>query len=309
MFYSIDHASILSASSSPSSSGTCKCEGAVLMDDPMKGDVLSADRYHTKMFACNGLLCLNLNGDRTLILWNPYTKESKKIELPSCVLWPAAKGYGFGYDSSINDYKFVYIVWNEVNVYMLGSDLWRRVNTTTTCNFSYDGLHFNGVLHWLGTIVTRERTKLIVAFDLSSETYMNLHFPEETITLHADGNVYFKLQVLGDSLCLVCGLLGRVGRVDVWVIQNYGVRESWIKKFTTTEADITRHPFFLEFHWSFDNGEILVQVQQQFFLYDQENDRVRWLNINATDDNFSCVKSKSDVESLVSLTCNRNLFI
>ncbi|XP_026420755.1 F-box/kelch-repeat protein At3g23880-like [Papaver somniferum] len=310
MFYSIDYASLLSASSSSSSSSTCKREGAVPMDDPVKGELLNTC-FYIKMFAsCNGLLCLNFNGNRTLILWNPYTKESQKIILPSCVPWPVTKGYGFGYSSRINNYKFVHIDRDEVYVYTLGSDEWRRVNASTICDFYYEGLDLNGVLHWLGTTAIGDfskPTKLIVAFDLSSETYMNLPLPEESIMLHPDGSCDLKLKVLGDSLCLVCGVPDV--QVDVWVMQNYGVTESWTKQFTTRQVGITEHPYFLEFHWSFDSGEILIQFLEHLFLYDQENDRIRRLNINGTDDKFSSVEMKSYAENLVSLTCNRNLFI
>ncbi|XP_026416033.1 F-box/kelch-repeat protein At3g06240-like [Papaver somniferum] len=286
VFYSVDYASILSASTSLSLT-TCECDGAVLMDNPKlkRKYGVEESRFIQILGSCNGLLCLGAASSGALILWNPSTKEYKEIMLPPVNLpWPS---YGFGYDSKFDDYKLVCIVENEVYVYTLRSNTWRTVNTIACGYLESTGLHLNGALHWIGA--TNKTIRDIVAFDISSEKFMNLPIPDEILLLPKGS--YCDLTVLGDSLCIVCGVFN--DWVDIWVMQDYGVGESWTKLITTSQRS-TIKPY-----WSLKNGEILIQNPQGFVLYDQKNDRVRFLKFSGID-GFGYLQSQSYIESLVS---------
>ncbi|XP_026451632.1 F-box protein CPR1-like [Papaver somniferum] len=153
------------------------------------------------------------------------------------------------------------------------------------------GLLNNGALHWPWATATGGIRKHIVAFDISNEKFRILPFPEDVMLRP---NNRCKLRVLGDSLCLVCLVPGLP--VDVWVMQNYGVRESWTKKFTSTQ--------FLQpslANWSLKNGEILIQLQLDFALYDQKKNRIRILEFNGIDRFNYLLQSESYMESLVPL--------
>ncbi|XP_026451734.1 F-box/kelch-repeat protein At3g06240-like [Papaver somniferum] len=194
------------------------------MDDPLK-EMNGVETHDVKILgSCNGLLCLGAyvinatNAIRTLILWNPSSKEYKVIIPP---LGHLCCAYGFGYDSKIKDYKLVCLDSTDVYACSLQSNSWRKV-TTIPYNKHFresGGLLLNGAIHW-------SAAKTIVAFDVSSETFMNFPFAEEIKPSRET-----TLTVLGDSLCLVYGVPDV--RVDVRVMQNYGVTNSWTKRFTT----------------------------------------------------------------------------
>lgn len=119
--------------------------------------------------SCNGLICLGIRmspemeeeeeEEDIVCIWNPATKEYKKISLPIC-----GDDYnvrcGFGYDNSIDDYQLV-SVWDygnagsfKIEVYPLGSDSWSTIRTPVPYSFPVDithGLLCKGALHWLGT--------------------------------------------------------------------------------------------------------------------------------------------------------------
>ncbi|XP_026416032.1 F-box/kelch-repeat protein At3g06240-like [Papaver somniferum] len=298
IFYSIDYASTL-------------C-GAVLMNYPNdnNNNAITHTNRHLIVGSSNGLILLLASDSEKLFLWNPSTREYKEI-----IRAPAPEesllSYGFDYDAKTDNYKLVGIAtgqsdddgeldnFSEVYLYIAGS--WsRRQNIPYVYSDVTGGVLLNGVLHWLGEAVhwsgdTATREKTIISFDINTEKFIGLPLPEETMTYPEE---IFDVQVLGDSLCLTSGV--RDVRVDVWVMQNYGVRESWTKQFTISQKRMTEEPRLLKFYGSIKDSEILIQVGEHLGLYDQKNDSVRILNINGiTDGNFF---SESYVESLVSVS-------
>ncbi|XP_026443083.1 F-box/kelch-repeat protein At3g06240-like [Papaver somniferum] len=292
-FYSVAYASILTAAASSKSD-----VGTVLMDTPVI-EVNGVESRHIYFIgSCNGLLCLGATYIPTVILWNPSTNEYKKIILPEDV-FISTGCYGFGFDSKVNDYKLVGITRDEVHALALKSNSWSRFNTIT---HGYNpselvGLLLNGVLHWSVAASSGEKHKFVLCFDISSEKFINWPFPEAIIERPKDS--YVMLRVWGESLCLVCGIDDV--RVDVWVMQTYGVKETWVKKFTTTQVDITSYCALSQLHWSIKDEEILIQERKEFILYDAKNDRVMSLYFNGVNGRFDNLILESYVESMVSL--------
>ncbi|XP_026432716.1 F-box/kelch-repeat protein At3g06240-like [Papaver somniferum] len=115
--------------------------------------------------SCNGVVYLWSHGMQLHFLWNPATKEWKKLPklgtkynyLPRCC-------HGFGYDYVADDYKLVEIVRNEettsVQVYSLKSNSWKSLQTIQyklrssragiLSTRTLSGMIFNGALHWFG---------------------------------------------------------------------------------------------------------------------------------------------------------------
>ncbi|XP_026416019.1 F-box/kelch-repeat protein At3g06240-like [Papaver somniferum] len=297
IFYSIDYASIL--------------REAVLMNYPNdnNNNSITHSIYHFIVGSCNGLILLLADDSEKLFLWNPSTREYKEIIRAPAPL-KSYLAYGLGYDAKSDNYKLVCIAtgksdddelddFSEVYSYTAGS--WSRgQNILYVHSDITGGVLLNGVLHWLGEAVhwsgdTATREKTIISFDINSEKFIGLPLPEETMKCPEE---IFDVQVLGDSLCLICGV--RNVHVDVWVMQNYGVRESWTKQFTITQEGMTEEPRLLKFYGSVKYSEILIQVGERLGLYDQKNDSVRILDINGINDGNFC--SESYVESLVSVS-------
>ncbi|XP_026428655.1 F-box/kelch-repeat protein At3g06240-like [Papaver somniferum] len=298
-FYIVDYDSISSGLSSR------KCEPVARLNYPVSVNNGVRNPYVDIVGSCNGLLCVIAPVCDTPIIWNPSTTEYKEIILPppdNHLRWVS---YGFGYDRKINDYKLVCLSWEEVYIYRLRSSSSRKLVKNIPCGKVWEpaGLLLNGALHWTlaANAITGEISKIIVVFDISSEKFMSWPFPEEIVLRTPDSSCY--LQVFENSLCIISSV--HAARVDVWVMQNYGVTESWTKPFTTAQERITNSPYSLELYWYCINGDILILVEGRFGIYDQKNDRIKFLNINGLDDGYTygqprCVGG-SYVESLVSL--------
>lgn len=67
---------------------------------------------------------------------------------------------------------------------------------------------------------------------------------------------------------------------EVWVMQNYGVRESWTKRYTISNERIL-NAYLPSLVWSFKSGELLVGIWSIFDLviYDPTDESVREPNM------------------------------
>ncbi|XP_026445181.1 uncharacterized protein LOC113345706 [Papaver somniferum] len=112
---------------------------AVKMDYPFK----SAGYHVSLKSACNGLVYLGLNDGRefSLCLWNPATKEYKKLpeslsadlnDIQYSYWFEGCAVYGLCYDYETDDYKVVKVVnltgsmYSFAYVYTLGSNSWKH---------------------------------------------------------------------------------------------------------------------------------------------------------------------------------------
>ncbi|KAL8126259.1 F-box protein CPR1-like [Apium graveolens] len=177
----------------------------------------------------------NLN----LALVNPATRNYKllpvsPIEYPVCYSKTKCEfiTYGFGYDSVHDDYNVVRIAqfpdvkMNEVKIYSLKFNEWRRGD-----DFPYrlgcttQAVYLNDALHWMATIPTQFGFDLptSVAFDLATQEYRLIPKPP-----YSGFSEFMEiLTVLGGKLCMNRNYDMR--HIDMWVMESYGVGESWTK--------------------------------------------------------------------------------
>ncbi|XP_026441149.1 F-box protein CPR1-like [Papaver somniferum] len=217
---------------------------------------------------------------------NPLTREFKEFKKPG--KYYADVTYGFGYDSNIDDYKLVMTSNYErdccyiIDVYTVKSDSWSS-SIQGMAKFSfpsgkgYCGVLFNVCLHWLASTGTHKvSSEVIFSFDICNEVVVNMSLPENIMPpTDYSGEVYKNVGVWGD--CVGIAFLCNSVRIDVWVMQEYGAKDSWIRKYTTTQL---RLPFPLQEIafwtplWCFNNGEILVETGKQILLYEPKTERV-----------------------------------
>ncbi|XP_026411176.1 F-box/kelch-repeat protein At3g06240-like [Papaver somniferum] len=266
-----------------------------------------SSRYAVEMLgSCNGLVCLmynfrsfsgNGNGSGFctkffFCIWNPATHEYKKVGEPTNKIAFENIGiYDFGCDYKNDDYKLV-IGLNSthtgsvVQVYTLGSDSWGSFITIPYFFYSNrkSGVLVNGNIHWLA-----EQGRLIVSLDISDERFKVMEVP---IELRENGHWFITAAVLEGYLCVLVvfdtdtddygdgsddddGGDDDHGPVEVWVMQDYGVRESWIKRYIITHEIIARnimhHSFSLRFMWFSKNGQILITESGKLVLYDPKD--------------------------------------
>ncbi|KAK1438276.1 hypothetical protein QVD17_04082 [Tagetes erecta] len=256
---------------------------------------------HVDMFtfhgSCNGLVLLSghdVDGGHTLIVLNPVTTEFVTLPKSGLDIIDDMREidivFGFGYDFTNDDYKVVTISFFEeevdvdgihVHVYSLKTCTWKWV-----CDFPYDhtygksfpGVFVNGFLHWIA-IRGSDDLGVIVAFSLENENLSEVALPKCFIDVDIMATNEVKLD-FGEKLVVFLGC-------EVWLMNEYGVPESWTKielnGFNVVSID---QPMIF-----FENGEILVVVDNQMLVYDIEGRLCGCLDTNDFVVRGICVES------------------
>ncbi|KAL4271403.1 hypothetical protein GQ457_13G015140 [Hibiscus cannabinus] len=219
--------------------------------------------------SCNGLVCISPDED-TLYLFNPSTRESKRIPDPPSSFAPDGLSVnGFGYDFVNDDYKVVKVGCGNVFVYSLRRDSWRIV-----CSFPYDdnvyepGVHLNGAVHWMASYGDGADYRCVVAaFSLEEEVISDLPAPDIV-----DTSFEFVAGVLNGCLCVLHSR--NQMHNDFWVMTEYGMGETWTK-LTLSLSYICMKPLCLA-----QNGEALLEVDGKLLLYNLEDDSYRYLAVD-----------------------------
>ncbi|OMO81083.1 hypothetical protein COLO4_23770 [Corchorus olitorius] len=197
---------------------------------------------YTIRSSCNGLVCLCNYDPCSIVLYNPCLNQCKI--LPTSNLYhnqvmSLSELFGFGYDSTNNDYKVVrelrtwdYVPRRITQVYSLRSNSWRKLGSNIIpddirlcggIGFGSDCL-FNGAIHRLAYYPRNNHAGKIVSFDVCNEEF---HMFSRPNLKGCDDNL--KISVSGDLLSIF-DLVRHVERVccDIWVMKEYGVEDSWI---------------------------------------------------------------------------------
>ncbi|KAK8504171.1 hypothetical protein V6N11_081437 [Hibiscus sabdariffa] len=199
--------------------------------------------------SCNGLLCLSdsLYND-ALYVYNPFTTDY--IELPKSRQYPDQElVFGFGSHPKTKEYKLVKIVYyrntsssssssytrarrvvypqSDVQVFTLGTSAWRSLGKIP-CQLvrrPSEAL-VSGRLHWVSRPRRYYPARRIMSFDIGDEEFREVPKPDSGGLNRCN----FHLCVLGG--CLAAGVYGNYGKVEIWVMKDYNVKESWTKELS-----------------------------------------------------------------------------
>ncbi|KAK9716670.1 hypothetical protein RND81_06G249500 [Saponaria officinalis] len=249
--------------------------------------------------SCNGLVYYY-----RLMVLNPFTGMSFEIpsyfhssEMVVSLYMPIACHHiGFGFDDLSNDYKIVLIIatrerW-DVIVYSFRAKSWKTIASPTLSKGSTElkyndnaALIDNHLLHWIFTeyenvnrapLSYSERNRCsmigkigrIGCFDLRTEQWVDdVGLPKEYDESLGCYSTCETLGVFDGRLCLLTPTRSEplLTRVDMWVIKEYGVRDSWVKVLGVSDLGVTstlrRCPLGLDYGSIFDSSsehEILV---------------------------------------------------
>ncbi|KAG8385827.1 hypothetical protein BUALT_Bualt03G0085700 [Buddleja alternifolia] len=189
--------------------------------------------------SCDGLVLIEFEFDN-LVLWNPATRKSNQLPYPplDCRITNGSKNVreqsALGYDSKHDDYKIVRVVqastmvddgflYSETEIYSLRSNTWKKVECfpymLSNCKSAYRwGVYLNDALH---TVVNdSQRSEVIMAFNIAEEEHHEVPKPGVNCVLDS-------VEVMGG--CLTAIVPGKTNSSEIWVMKEYGVKESWAK--------------------------------------------------------------------------------
>ncbi|KAK9284933.1 hypothetical protein L1049_024114 [Liquidambar formosana] len=216
--------------------------------------------------SCNGFLCLcDSVCFEPYYVYNPITGEYVNIpdgrRLSECYVVSR-----FGVCPKSNQYKVVRFVgrftvqdtfkW-ETEIYTLGTDNWRAVEGTfSSLGGLPSGAVLNGALHWV--VTDRRNSEFISCFDFEDEGFRSIVPPSQFGMHHKKRRKWMSLGVLGG--CLYICDFPFDDHFDIWVMKDYGIRESWTKEFVI-QTPITYNTGLRDFYQPIrllGDGEILM---------------------------------------------------
>ncbi|CAL5391010.1 unnamed protein product [Camellia sinensis] len=224
-----------------------------------------------------GIFCSNPHLGN-LFLWNPSIRKIVKLppsltpvtsnvpKLPSIVV----TAVGFGFDQRSNDYKVVKIGY--LVDYKSGLDVSWMVEIYFL-RASASALKL--IVHWIA-FVSGLWSFIVLAFDMGGEVFTEMALPNHLVKLR-------------DSTTM------HVMTFHMWIMEEYGVKESWTRRSTIIQLG--------EF-WSVvglqKNGDVLMVAEEEKLVWnDPQSQQIKkHLGINGSYHSFYVV---TYMESLVAL--------
>ncbi|PHU01703.1 hypothetical protein BC332_31490 [Capsicum chinense] len=231
------------------------------LDTPRSGKL-----WGWKIHCCyDGLVLIGVRNypdkDFILLLWNPSTRESVVLPNPK-FSQEVTCTWGLGYDSTSDDYKILKIDGKERNeVLALKSGSWRKIDdhpatdcVDTPSNMGY--LAFvHGAFHWVDSLLNLS----VVTFSISDEVYGEIPLPEGLDLVFDIMHTKQGVSVLGGMLCVYSTRIHQQEYTfKLWVMNEYGVKESWNQLFTIKSTDL----YSITLKYMFSDGEVLLRCSQ-----------------------------------------------
>ncbi|RXI03922.1 hypothetical protein DVH24_038196 [Malus domestica] len=207
---------------------------------------------------CNGLVCLAVDNDRLgyiFMLCNPSIRKSVTLPKPH-LSFETIGSYdayiGFGFDAVTNDYKVVRLITEHreepntfYEVYSLAGGYWsdpRSLDHVCEVTDPHKPPAFvNGAIHFKAFYRSKNGgfEWFILAFDVGSNTFRRIMAPTDFAA-----SALTQLSISGDGKSIaifnLCQSFLDGTYLDIWVMKEYGMEESWTKLTTPCPPDIQR---------------------------------------------------------------------
>ncbi|GMN36508.1 hypothetical protein TIFTF001_006083 [Ficus carica] len=242
---------------------------------------------------CNGLLALiNPKGD--MDIWNPFTR--RYIILPISEHFHSFPFHvfeivltGFGHDPITDDYKLLLMInfrgimvdsfHCEVKVYSLKAKTWKSIDHFPN-HISYhrgNGVLFGDALHWV-VYLKSDSSSLVFVFDVVTNDCREMGLPD----YKGAQSCCMKLVDLRGCFCAAMvpnydPEFKNSDQVDVWVMKEYGVKESWTTLFSVVPSNLTgAFNYVVPVAYLKDGDQVLLdQDGEKLLLYDMKRKRVK----------------------------------
>ncbi|XP_075487094.1 F-box/kelch-repeat protein At3g23880-like [Primulina tabacum] len=233
--------------------------------------------------SCNCLIFVALH-EKELFFWNPSTRKSKKLPTNVDIKRGFYNIYGFGYNACDDDYKVVGIFCvfgNEgayesmVKIYSSKTNSWKRMGDFKGgVPLDDSGKFASRKLHWsISSKLGLDFRWDIVSLDMENEEYGTVDQPN-----YGEREFDSTLGVLGECICVLCNC--QCINADLWVLKEYGVKQSWTKVATVPYMDIPGKLLYSKPLFMLQSGELLLVFGMHFVVYNPRDNSVRITEIS-----------------------------
>ncbi|XP_019253542.1 PREDICTED: F-box/kelch-repeat protein At3g06240-like [Nicotiana attenuata] len=202
--------------------------------------------------------------------------------------------YGFGYDVVNDDYKVVALSYYDidepdivdtfVDIYSLRKGLWKRLGSSPYDHSLTDpasGVLVNGALHWFVS-KTSNHPCVLVAFDLSDETFLELPVPPTDYNYS-----FFELVALRGRLCMFT----KSNTITICLMENYNMSWTVLRLTVPSLHDSLCTPLC-----SMTDDDFVMEVDEKLVVYNMKEDDLWDLGVDVSCDMHT---ARNFIESLV----------
>ena len=264
---------------------------------------ISSDTQITN--SCNGLLCIieenkYYKTSYVATIINPMTNEY--VTLPGYNEYCLYFGFGLGFSSKSNEYKFarIFLVKNicGLEILTLGkSNEWRHVSYLPILYIDQeDGIYFNGVLYWI--CIDKDKKIKMLCLDVEEESFSIIDIPKlanSAIVDAFDDGIYVSIideeEEVGEH----------EKQVEVWKLGSCASNGLWTLWFVVNISACVPLFYLDNILWKgcslkiikiCESGEIFFLLEEQYLLlYDLKTQKIT--KIHETEDSFSVFEIKS----------------
>ncbi|OMO98371.1 hypothetical protein COLO4_13964 [Corchorus olitorius] len=277
--------------------------------------------YFSLVNSCNGLVCLSGGEDEeeeeSIYVCNPVLGEYITIQLPEESSWRCYGSFGLGFSSRSNEFKVLRTFRDEnfgllrnrthtvkAEIYTLGTGSWRSIeNVPDDIDISFLGFNsfLHGTLHWATIKGYPKFCCKIICFNFEEELFGEIPVPPQFEPDFGSGDAHhqLKLGVYDGCLSACCFRGDGAWEFDIWVMKEYGVKESWVTQFRIDAYEAyCETDFYIEednitgcYPLIFlKNGEIMFSFNNQFVVsYNLERETLRDTGLFHTTGEFDAV--------------------
>jgi F-box interacting protein len=182
---------------------------------------------------------------------------------------------GFGFSPKSNHYmvlritrkKLTYpisILRSEGEICIFGDNEWKSIGEIPfpDCK-KFFGVSLNGALHWILNLDDYEDADLICALDIDSKKIRPMSPPNG----FRRDTTEMTLGVLRDCL-FICDSM-TLYNLDIWVMKEYGVKDSWTKEIVIAKTSLPSNlqNSFLQPIMVSKDGEVLISSDSNVFVW------------------------------------------
>ncbi|KAI5571804.1 hypothetical protein POPTR_011G137200v4 [Populus trichocarpa] len=219
--------------------------------------------------SCNGLLCLyEDSGDKSDMMvhvCNPVLGEY--IDIPVVNTDKKFEHHlAFGFSSVSNQYKVLQTFYPEkdltaapclAEIYTVGTGQWRSIGNASFRLQSLDANAFlHDSIHWIE--YRSNSIGFVSAFDFVSEQFKLVALPPASQIHDGMGRCYpSSVGVIKGCLFMTNGVCIENEKFEIWVMEEYGIKESWTKKFVLSNLEVQHYVSYQPLYF-LSSGEILI---------------------------------------------------
>ncbi|OMO95384.1 hypothetical protein COLO4_15939 [Corchorus olitorius] len=257
--------------------------------------------------SCNGLVCLSGDKAEFIYVCNPVLGDYITIQVPDDSD-SYVRSFGLGFSSRSNEFKVLHTFSLRTEepglrlggtrtikavIYTLGTGLWKSIENVPD---EISSLGFNsflhGALHWG---IVRGNPKLccrITCFNFEEDLFGEIPVPPQ---FEPELGCFDELRLGVYDGCLSACCFRGGWDFDVWVMKEYGVKESWVTQFRIDTFEPADEPvdYGTDFYYPLvflKNGEIIISFNNELVVsYNLKKKTLRDTRLSRTMGEFDAV--------------------